>query len=161
LDYTSRMGKHNIGPTPSSAKAQNTSFLLAHNNQMKRHEMHPGKYPGCLPFLECMKREIQILAKGRPSPLLATTSTTSAYSRRVLQGFEPKTAVTLSAGLTTQPPRLASACVMTRRSTSTSSVPTCLCEDTDGGGADIAPQWEQCLVFGWLCVCELVYCCAP
>lgn len=106
-DHLSCMGKHKVCPAPS---------LLAHNNRMKRHEMHPGNYPGCSSFPERTKREIQTLATGRSSPLLATATTTSTYSRRVLQGFEPKTEVTLSASLTTQPPRpLASACAMVRR----------------------------------------------
>jgi hypothetical protein len=40
-------------------ESANTNFLLARDNQMKRHKVHPSNYPGCPPFQERMKRKRQ------------------------------------------------------------------------------------------------------
>jgi hypothetical protein len=40
-------------------ESANTNFLLARDNQMKIHEVHPRNYPGCPPFQERAKRKRQ------------------------------------------------------------------------------------------------------
>ena len=40
-------------------ESANTNFLLARDNQMKRHEVHPRNYPGCPPFQERAKHKRQ------------------------------------------------------------------------------------------------------
>jgi hypothetical protein len=40
-------------------KSANTNFLLARDNQMKRHKVHPRNYPGCLPFHKRAKCKTQ------------------------------------------------------------------------------------------------------
>ena len=41
------------------ARERDTNFLLARDNRMRRHEVHPRNYPGCLPFQERAKRQRQ------------------------------------------------------------------------------------------------------
>ncbi len=40
-------------------ESANTNFLLARDNQMKRHKVHPRNYPGCPPFQEHTKLKRQ------------------------------------------------------------------------------------------------------
>ncbi len=40
-------------------KSANTNFLLARDNQMERHWVHPRNYPGCPPFQERTERKKQ------------------------------------------------------------------------------------------------------
>ena len=40
-------------------ESANTNFLLARDNRVKRHKVHPRNYPGCPPFRERAKRKRQ------------------------------------------------------------------------------------------------------
>ncbi len=43
-------------------ESANTNFLLARDNRVKRHEVHPRNYPGCPPFQERAKHKRQPLS---------------------------------------------------------------------------------------------------
>ncbi len=78
------------------AQKREHKFLIGVQSQVKRHEMHPGNYPGHPPFQERTKRRRQPFDQGNTGTATnLTASTTGVYSSGgVLQGLEPPTSST-------------------------------------------------------------------